>query len=814
MHVRQPAGWPSDGGTVGALVRMHDWSSTPIGPIEGWSRALRIMASAVFDSHFPQCLMWGPQLVQIYNDGYKAILGGRHPAALGQRGEECWHDIWPEIGPRIRRVMATGESIFDENRPYILVSDGTVEKRHFSYGWSPCKDEDGVIRGVLITVMETTLQLRAQAENERLLAESRANEERLRLAMQSPMLGTWELDAATSVVRWSDNALRLFGYTVEHRIDYSEPIARIHPEHRANTVAAVAAALDPASDGGYEDHYRVVWPDGSIRWIRSVGQAEFAERGGVRCGVRLSGVLWDVTEQQQLIETLRASEERARLALEAARLGAWKHDLASGTMQLDELARSHYGFDRDTVSFEEVLSRIHPDDHAALRAVGKAALDPASKEPVAIEYRVVDETAGVRWLSIFGRVHFEVVDGTERAVRNVGTVQDVTARRHAEEALRENQRRLNAVLNNASVAILVMDQRQHCVYMNPAAEKLTGYSLADMQGRPVHDVVHHTRPDGRPYPISECPIDRVLPQNNQEQGEEMFVHRDGTFYPVAFTGSPIRDEASLVIGTIVELRDIRRERQTLDALREADRAKDEFLAMLAHELRNPLAPIRTAFALFDREPLTERGKQALRMSQRQLRQLTRLVDDLLEASRVTLGRIDLRPEPVMVQQIVYNVAEGMTATLDERRQRIDFDMPRHLVRLTADPARVAQIVENLLANSSKYTDPEGRITVRVRESAVEVEIEVEDTGIGIAPQNLPKLFHLFTQIDTAIDRSRGGLGIGLALVKRLAELHGGSVSAHSDGPGQGARFNVRLPRQAAAQPPEQVVRERYNVPKR
>ena len=196
------------------------------------------------------------------------------------------------------------------------------------------------------------------------------------------------------------------------------------------------------------------------------------------------------------------------------------------------------------------------------------------------------------------------------------------------------QSQLDALLTNASVAIFMMDGSYECVYMNPAAERLTGYTLPEMAGRTLHDVVHHTRPDGTPLPIDECPIGCTLAHHDHASGEEVFVHKDGSFYPVAFHAGPMHAEDGGLIGTILEVRDIRQEKATLAALEESSRAKDEFLAVLGHELRNPLAPISTSVHL-----LRMRGEQSreLEIVERQVEHLSRLVDDLLDVSRVTRG---------------------------------------------------------------------------------------------------------------------------------------------------------------------------------
>jgi PAS domain S-box-containing protein len=182
---------------------------------------------------------------------------------------------------------------------------------------------------------------------------------------------------------------------------------------------------------------------------------------------------------------------------------------------------------------------------------------------------------------------------------------DMTERNQRERSLRESQRRLNAVLNNATVAIFLMDERQHCVYMNAAAERLTGYSLPDTLGRPLHDVIHHTRPDGSHFPLEECAIDRALPEEHQMQGEEVFVHKDGSFYPVAFTASPIQDEGSRPIGTIIEVRDIRAEKQAQEHQR-------VLINELNHRVKNTLATVQSIAAQTLRNaPNTQEAKEAL-----------------------------------------------------------------------------------------------------------------------------------------------------------------------------------------------------------
>jgi signal transduction histidine kinase len=230
------------------------------------------------------------------------------------------------------------------------------------------------------------------------------------------------------------------------------------------------------------------------------------------------------------------------------------------------------------------------------------------------------------------------------------------------------------------------------------------------------------------------------------------------------------------------------------ALKEADRHKDEFLAVLAHELRNPLAPIRNAVEIMRRSALTDPQLSWSRdVIERQVKHLTRLVDDLLDVSRITRGNINLSRESVSVTTIVARAIETIQPLIAEQRHELAVDVAEDGLEVEGDLTRLTQVLGNLLNNAAKYTDPGGKLRVSARRQGTDVEIRVRDNGIGIPPELLPRLFQLFTQVDGAAHRAQGGLGIGLALVRQLIQMHGGSVTAYSQGPGQGSEFLIRLP---------------------
>ena len=238
---------------------------------------------------------------------------------------------------------------------------------------------------------------------------------------------------------------------------------------------------------------------------------------------------------------------------------------------------------------------------------------------------------------------------------------------------------------------------------------------------------------------------------------------------------------------------------TTQALQEANHRKDEFLAMLAHELRNPLAPIRTAVQLLRLKELAEPHRTRARdVIERQVEHLVNLIDDLLDVSRITRGMITLQLEPVLIGAIVARAVETARPALDAHRHLLEIELPDELISVEGDKTRLVQVIANILHNAAKFMDDGGRIRLSVRRDGQYVAIKIADTGIGIAPELVPRIFELFTQVHSKSERAQGGLGIGLALVRRLTEMHGGSVSVRSEGPGRGAEFTVKLPVMASA----------------
>ncbi len=301
--------------------------------------------------------------------------------------------------------------------------------------------------------------------------------------------------------------------------------------------------------------------------------------------------------------------------------------------------------------------------------------------------------------------------------------------------------------------------------------------------------------DGAAIRHDQCWMALALHTNEEYNGHEIVVERpDGRRVTVLAYANPVRDESGKLRGAVNVLVDISDRKRVEDALRDADRSKDEFLATLAHELRNPLAPLRNAVQVLRMQnPPSPETRQAVDLIERQMQQMTRLIDDLLDVSRITRNKLELRKERVELESVLTVALETSRPLMDAAGHELSVKLPAEPLYLDADLTRLAQAISNLLNNAAKYTDRHGKISLETERQGSDVVITVLDNGVGIPAEMLPRVFDMFTQVDRSMDRSQGGLGIGLTLVKRLIELHDGSIQVRSEGPGKGSEFIVRLP---------------------
>jgi PAS domain S-box-containing protein len=548
-------------------------------------------------------------------------------------------------------------------------------------------------------------------------------------------------------------------------------------------------------------------------------------------------------QERDLLRDRKRQTDRAYLTAVVTGLVTAVLGLASVALLVGLLERSQRTRLRATAVIHEQRQLLH----ATLASIGDAViatdaegrvtfLNPvacqltgwtqqeARGQPLEVVFHIVNEQSckqvenpalrALKQGTIVGLANHSVLiakDGTERPIDDTaapiqgeeGTLsgavlvfRDVSERRREERALRESEQRRRFVMDAMPEKIFTARPNGDRDYFNPVWFQYTGLSLEQLKDWGWTQLIHlddleekvhswrHSLDTGEPF-----------------QFEHRLRRADGEYRWHLSRALPLRDETGRVLMWVGSNTDIHEPRQTTDKLRqlaaelsEADRKKDEFLATLAHELRSPLAPIRNGLQLMrlaGREPALV--EQARAMMERQLTQLVRLVDDLMDVSCIARGRLELRKDFVQLSAVINSAVEASRPLIEEMGHELAVTLPMQPVVLVADLARLAQVFMNLLTNAAKYTDRQGQIWLTAEQQGSDVVVSVKDTGIGIDADQLSSIFGMFAQVDRSLEKAQGGLGIGLTLVRRLVEMHGGTVEARSDGLGQGSVFLVRLP---------------------
>jgi signal transduction histidine kinase/CheY-like chemotaxis protein len=640
------------------------------------------------------------------------------------------------------------------------------------------------------------------------------------------------LDGRSQVYRFANTAYRATFFAGADPV--GRPLAQLLPEALrqgfVNILADVFATGLPYQ--AHESPFELTLPDGATRalWFNLVFKPVRDADGRVDSTLITAT---DVTEVVMHREAARHNKHQLQIALESGRMGAWRIDLASALLTTDATFRALH----DTLESEDieaVIARIgHPDDQQPVRdALARTALEGVVFD---VEYRVHAEGGGMRWIAARGDA---VYDDSGAMVAITGVAFDIQQRKTAgfaldaarardafllrlDDALRENtdpvalQATANRLLGEQLQAARIyysefdFDAGQasvHQQYSAPGATSLNG--VYDMRGFPAYLAALQAGPvilsnisaaafltPGEQAALAALQVGALLSVPIMANGKLVASLSASRPQPRPWTA----DEKFLVQATAERTWPGVQQARADAALREAARRKDEFLAMLAHELRNPLAPISAAAQLLQFGKIdAARVQQASQIISRQVRHMTGLVDDLLDVSRVTTGMIALDETQLDISQIVRDAVEQVTPLLRARHHALQLHIAPDEALVTGDRKRLVQVIANLLGNAAKYTHEGGQIAVTTTVHAAHVLVTVRDNGIGMAPELKARAFDLFAQAERTSDRSLGGLGLGLALVKSLVELHRGTVTCDSAGPGKGSTFTVCLPRATLA----------------
>ncbi|WP_258001211.1 hybrid sensor histidine kinase/response regulator [Janthinobacterium sp. ROICE36] len=615
------------------------------------------------------------------------------------------------------------------------------------------------------------------------VTQQRQTEQRLRLAMQGGRMGTWEIDLGSGSMACSDAFKANLGLPLASHIGYAQLTGAMLEGDLQHWQTVVHAAIASASD--FEIDIRVRWPDGSLHWVHMRGSCTSDGAGNV---IALSGISLDLTASKQ-------NEETLRLTLAAGEVATWNWDIGADRVTVDSNMARLFPVNAgaaEAAPLARYLDIIHPDDREQVSAQLGQALH--AHAPFEASYRMSAGDGQYRSVIARGRAEY-AADGTP--LQFPGVLLDITRQKQVEDALRRSEERYRTLID-------LMDQGFCVIEM-----------LYDEQGRPID----FRYLEGNPAFVKQSGLEDAIGKTIRSFVPEHDQHWFDLYDQVVKTGEPVRYEneavamarwfevfaarlggpgSRLLTVLFSDISERKRSEQQLrqlaDNLSEMDRRKTEFLATLAHELRNPLAPIRNGLQIMhlaaDKPATVARVRDVM---ERQVNQMVHLVNDLLDVARITRGQIELKLERADLKTIIASAVETSMPLIEAGRHQLQVVLDEQALPLEADPTRLAQVLGNLLNNAAKYTPAGGHISLRALRDGSEVLIEVKDSDVGIPAESIATVFDMFTQVGQNMGRAQGGLGIGLSLVRRLAELHGGSTTAASPGVGLGSTFSVRLP---------------------
>jgi PAS domain S-box-containing protein len=779
-----------------------------------------------------------PQLVVVYDLGLgrtvyinqpaPAILPpDGTPALPADAGDLLLQRVHPDdrsrVHARLQRAGALADGGQARHEFRFLGADGL-------WHWQEAHDSvlrrhpDGRAWQLLCSAVQIDERKRSEAsalESRRLLDEME----------KAPMaVVEFDLDDERVVRRWAGDAERLFGWTAAEALGRPlRTLDLVHPDDLQGVRSMLQALLR-----GRASH--ATWTNRNLdrqrrllhcTWHNSVIPAADGGRGTV-----LSLVL-DITGHQRAEQALLASEQRHRLLAETLQHGVVHQDASGRIIAMNPAAERILGKTRERFLGSDSVQEAHD----TVREDGSPF--PGDEHPSMVALKTGRPVQGVvmgvwnpqrgerRWLRV-GAVPVPapmLSRGHDAPAEVYGLFEDITEQRAAAEALRRSTERFELALAGSQITVMQLDlQLRYTWLYNPQYAAL----VPGMLGRTDEELLADPAEGRALMAVKQQAID-----TGQGLRQVVRLHLFGDPRDYDLRVEPQRDAAGRTVGVLCAAIDITDRQRTERALREADRHKDLFIATLAHELRNPLAPIHNVAVLLrnrhgggpqpgphvpDADSLRWAG-----VIERQTAQMARLLDDLLDVARVASGRLLLRPERLPLSAVIEQAVETARPLIEAAGHALELQLPAEAVALQGDRVRLAQVCANLLANAAKYTPAGGRIVVTAGlepagadaaagssvqgngSSNGDIVIRVRDSGIGLAPEHLHSVFEMFGQVDTTAERTQGGMGIGLALARGLVQMHGGSISAHSAGPGQGSEFVVRLPAPGTPPPAPAVV---------
>ncbi|MBE9051945.1 PAS domain S-box protein [Nostocales cyanobacterium LEGE 11386] len=627
------------------------------------------------------------------------------------------------------------------------------------------------------------------------------SEERLKLALDAAQMGLWDWNITTGQLIWSENHQLLFGL-VPGSFDntYEAFLECVHPEDQQSVTQVIINALAKKID--YTDEFRVVWPDQSIHWIFGKGRFIYDEQGQA---VRMIGVCTDVTHRRQSEEstrqlTLKVQEQANVLnAILAASVDHIYIFNRSGCYQyISDGAAAILG-----LKSQEILGRT----------VRELNLSTDLMEKIEHQRQIVMKTGHpirdeCEYIAADGVHFYEYIltplRNSDRTVEGVITVsRDITAHKQVEQSLRNSEARFRRLFESNLIGLAFWTIDGFITEANDAFLQLIGYTreefatLGKINWREITPPEYEHSDDRAIAQVQATGVSQIY--------EKEYIHRNGKRVPIVLGVALLNDSQHDGVAMVLDISErqlaeqerdrlLQRERSARQEAEVANRIKDQFLAILSHELRTPLNPILGWAKLLRCRKFDEKtANQALETIERNAKLQTQLIEDLLDVSRILQGKLSLNIYPVNLVMVLEASLETLRLAVEAKSIQIQTIIDPLMGHVMGDPNRLQQVFWNLLSNAVKFTPVGGRVEIRLGEVDSQAQIQVSDTGQGITPEFLSYVFDYFRQADSTTTRKFGGLGLGLAIVRQVVELHGGTVQAESPGEGLGATFTVRLP---------------------
>lgn len=725
------------------------------------------------------------------------------------------------------RAIREGRIVGLANHTILIAKDGSER---------PIDDSGAPIKAGENQIIGAVLVFRDISERKQLEQSLHTSEERLRLSHQVTGVGAWEWNQTTNQVFWSPEYRAIYGLEADAEPSFEKGMSVVAEEDRQPISAALAHALNSGEE--YRSEHRIHHPQKGLRWILAIGRLVQDEQ---QSAPRLIGLAMDVTARKQAEQDRSEGAERLSLAFEAAGLGDWSWDATTNTVTLSTQVAEILGVQQTQLPWSTLREFLHEEDHAqASQAVAQAL---AMNSRFDIEYRVRRTGTGIAWVAAKGQATYDDL-GHLRGIR--GVLQDITERKLAARQIEEEREALEIINQVGRLLSAELNLHKLVQALTDAATEITGarfgsffynvldergatYMLYTLSGVPREHFEHFPMPratdlfgptfrgegvirienvklDARygknsPYfgmPEGHLPVTSylavpVISRSGEVLGGLFFGHPEsGVFserHERIVTGLAGQAAIAMDNARLYEAA----QRAQAEAVT-ANRLKDEFLATVSHELRTPLNVILGWARMLRQGRLDEEARsRALGTIERSAVAQGQIIEDILDVSRIITGKLRLDVSPVEIAKVIEEAIESVRPTAEAKGVRLQAVLDTQTNLVLGDAHRLQQIMWNLLSNAIKFTPKGGRVQVTLARINSHIQILVSDTGQGISQDFLPYVFERFLQADSSTKRAYGGLGLGLAIVRHLTDLHGGNVSAYSAGEGQGATFTVSLP---------------------